>query len=62
MDVAALSASHLADVQSQASFLVLRKALDLQQSSALQLLQALPQMTSSSNPTATVGRNIDTFA
>ena len=61
MDVASISASALGQVQAQASILMLRKALDLQQQMALQLLQAVPGQ-AASNPTATLGRNIDTFA
>ncbi len=61
MDAASISSDRLANVQAQASILVFRKALDFQQAQALQLLQALPQLPQS-NPTATLGRNVDTFA
>jgi len=61
MDAASISADQLANVQAQASLLVFRKALDFRQAQALQLLQALPQLPQS-NPTETLGRNVDTFA
>jgi putative motility protein YjfB-like len=61
MDAASISASSLAQVQAQASMLVLRKALDLQAASALQLLQALPP-TPVLDPAATLGGRIDTYA
>lgn len=61
MDAASISAQSLGQIQAQVSIETLRKALDLQKSLALQLLQALPNQPSS-NPTATVGRNVDTFA
>ena len=64
MDVSAaasaISANSLATVQNQASMLVLKKSLQIQQTNALQLLQALPQPTPT--PGATVGGTIDTFA
>ncbi|MCB1954903.1 MAG: YjfB family protein [Rhodocyclaceae bacterium] len=62
MDAASISSDRLAQVQSQASILMFRKALDLQQSMALQLLQALPPVPAGSNPTATVGNSVDTYA
>lgn len=62
MDAASISASSLSNVQAQASIITFRKALDLQQALALQLLQSVAQVPQSSNPTATVGRHVDTFA
>lgn len=61
MDAASVSTERLAQVQAQASILTFRKALDLQQSMALQLLQALPP-TPSANPTSVAGNRVDTFA
>lgn len=65
MDAAAISSALLnqqqGQVQAQASILTLRKALDLEQSLAQQLLQALPGVPRS-NPTASLGNTIDTFA
>ncbi|MCB1889219.1 MAG: YjfB family protein [Rhodocyclaceae bacterium] len=61
MDAASISSDQLAQVQARAAILTFRKALDLEQSMALQLLQALPQVPSA-NPTATVGNAIDTYA
>ena len=58
---AAASANSAATVQAQASLLVLRKAMDLQQSHAVQLLQALPQPAVAPIPGATVGGSIDLF-
>ncbi len=66
MDVSAIaarfSAMALANTQGQASLLVLKKTLDVQQSTALQLLQAIPQAPRAVDPSATVGTRIDTFA
>lgn len=62
MDAASVSTDRLAQVQAQASLLTFRKALDLQQSLALQLLQALPPLPTGSNPTAALGNRVDTFA
>ncbi|NMG14644.1 YjfB family protein [Aromatoleum bremense] len=58
---AAASANSAATVQAQASLLVLKKAMDLQQSGAAQLLQALPQPAVAPIPGATVGGSIDLF-
>lgn len=64
MNVSALastaSANSAATVQGQASLLVLKKAMDLQQANAAQLLQALPPP-SGPTPGTTVGGTIDTF-
>lgn len=65
MNVSALasaaSASAATTVQGQASLLVLKKAMDLQQANAAQLLQALPQSAQPA-PGATLGGTINTFA
>jgi putative motility protein YjfB-like len=58
---AAASANSMATVQGQASLLVLKKAMELQQSNAAQLLQALPQPAAGPTPGATLGGSIDTF-
>ncbi|CAI09021.1 YjfB family protein [Aromatoleum aromaticum] len=58
---AAAAANSAATVQAQASLLVLRKAMDVQQSNAAQLLQALPQPAVAPAPGATVGGSIDIF-
>lgn len=58
---AAASSANLASVQGQASLMVFKKAIDLQESSALQLLQAIPQP-AALNPAASVGGRIDTYA
>lgn len=59
---ARLSAMTLANTQTQASMLILRKTLEVQQTSAQQLLQAIPRPPARIDPTATVGTRIDTFA
>lgn len=65
MNVSALasvaSANSAATVQGQASLLVLKKAMDIQQANAAQLLHALPPPVSSI-PGATVGGTINTYA
>ena len=57
----AASANSPATIQGQASLLVLKKAMDLQQANAAQLLQSLPPPISPT-PGATVGGVINTFA
>lgn len=57
---AAASANAIAQVQQQASVAVLKKALDIQEQSALQLLEALPPPVSV--PVGTTGGVIDTYA
>lgn len=57
---AAASANAMTQVQQQASVAVLKKALELQEQGALQLLQALPQPAAS--PVGTAGGVIDTYA
>lgn len=63
MDVTAVaafsSAQALSKVQAEVGVSVLRKALDLQQSSALQFLQALPQPVQVVS--AATGGNIDLY-
>jgi hypothetical protein len=56
---AAVSAQALASTQMQASLLVLKKSIDLQQTLALQLLQAMPQPAPSGSG---VGGTIDVYA
>jgi len=57
---ASISALSQANVQAQASMLIFKKALDLQQSNAMQLLQALPAPAQAPTGT-TVGAQIDTY-
>lgn len=57
----ALPTNAAATVQGQASLLVLKKAMELQQSTAAQLLETLPQ-SAGPTPGAVVGGKIDTFA
>lgn len=49
-------------VSGQAALLTFRKALDIEASNALQLLQALPQVAPVAQPGQTVGANVDTYA
>jgi len=64
MDVASIaaaaSANAMAEVQQEAAVSVLKKTLDIQQQSAMQLLQAIPQAPAPSVGTA--GGYIDTWA
>lgn len=64
MNVSALASAasthSTATVQGQASLLALKKAMDLQQANAAQLLQTLPQP-AGPVPGAVVGGKIDTF-
>lgn len=57
---ASISAMTLANYQAQASLMVLKKSLDLQAASALQLVQAVPHPPAP-NPSATVGGRVDVF-
>jgi len=57
---AAVSANSAAQLQSQVSVSVLKKAIDMQESSAMQLLQAIPQPAPA--PVGTSGGVIDTWA
>lgn len=57
---AAASANAAAQVQTQASVSVFKKALDIQEQTAMQLLEALPPVPAA--PTGTSGGVIDTWA
>ena len=60
-DIASLSASlSQAKTREAVSTTVLKKAMDIEAQSALQLLQALPQPMASNTPS--LGNNINTFA
>lgn len=56
------SASASTSLQGQASILVLKKAMQLQETSALQLLQSATAPVPTSRPAGPIGGNIDTFA
>lgn len=66
MDVSAIasaaSANAMARVQQDASLMVLKKGMDLQEQSAMQLLQAIPAPPSSAPVGGTAGGVIDTWA
>jgi len=55
------SNGELGTVQAAASTLVLKKALDMQASGAVELLNALPQQPALATE-GSVGRNVNTFA
>lgn len=55
-----ISTMSLANVQAQASISMFKKALDLQQSTAAQLLQALPAP-AQPVPGTSVGTRVDTY-
>ena len=63
MDVASIAAAAssnaMAEVQHEAAISVLRKTMDIQQQSAMQLLQAIPQPPAPA--TGTAGGYIDTW-
>ncbi|MCB1916812.1 MAG: YjfB family protein [Rhodocyclaceae bacterium] len=61
MDANSIATGGLSEVQSQASIITFRKALDLEQAKAQQLLEALPPVPRA-NPTESLGRTIDDFA
>ena len=58
---ATVSAQAASNVQQQASLLVLKKAMDIQADTAMQLVQALPPVVSSGSYGA-VGGTVNTFA
>jgi len=62
MNIASVAPTSQVQTQDAISIVMLRKALDQQRASAAQLIAALPQPVSAPYPTATVGRNVDTFA
>jgi adenylosuccinate lyase len=62
MSISALASTSQVQAQDTTSILMLRKALDMQQQSAAQMLEAIPKPSAAADPTATVGRTIDTFA
>ncbi|WP_374483015.1 putative motility protein [Zoogloea sp.] len=62
MSISALASTSQVQAQDSVSILMLRKALDQQQQNAAQMLEALPAPTPAPDPTATLGRSIDTFA
>lgn len=62
MSISALASTSQLQAQDSVSILMLRKALDQQQQSAAQMLEALPKPAAAPDPTATVGRTVDTFA
>lgn len=57
---AAASANAAAQLQTEVSVTVLKKAIDIQAASAMQLLEALPQVPAA--PVGTAGGVIDTWA
>ncbi len=57
--VAAASDAVLGTVQGTAAILVMKKAMELQVSPAVQLVQALPRVVA---PAGNVGTQVDTFA
>ncbi|MBS0354161.1 MAG: putative motility protein [Proteobacteria bacterium] len=61
MSISALASTSQVQAQDATSILMLRKALDMQQQSAAQLLEALPKPAAAADPAATVGRTVDTF-
>ena len=62
MSLSALASSSQVQTQDAVSTLMLRKALDLQQASAEQLIASLPQPAATPDPNATLGRSVNTFA
>lgn len=65
MDVSAIasaaSANAMAEVQQEAAISVLKKIMDIQEQSAMQLLQAIPQPPAPAS-VGTAGGYIDTWA
>lgn len=56
------SVSAPASLQGQASVLVLKKAVQLQEASALQLLQSVAPPAQAPRSVGSIGGNVDTFA
>ncbi|WP_374263154.1 putative motility protein [Zoogloea sp.] len=62
MNIASTASTSQVQSQDAVSILMLKKALDQQQAAAAQMLAGLPQPVRAPDPSATVGRTIDTFA
>lgn len=59
---AAATANAMVKVQQEASVMVLKKALDVQQQGALQLLEAMPQVPAAPTAGGATGSVVDTWA
>lgn len=62
MDIAATASTSGVQTRDAVSIMMLRKTLDLQQAMAVRMIAALPQPAPVTDPSATVGRSIDTYA
>jgi len=62
MNVASVASTSQVSTQDAVSVAVLRKVLDQQQSSAAQMIAALPPPVQAPDPAATVGSRINTYA
>lgn len=62
MNLASVASTSQVHTHDAVSVAMLRKVLDLQQSSAAQMIAGLPQPAQAPDPAATVGRTINTYA
>ncbi len=62
MNISSAVSTSQVQTQDGVSVAMLRKALDQQQAVAAQMIASLPQPAAAPDPTATVGRSIDTYA
>ncbi|MCK6394149.1 YjfB family protein [Zoogloea sp.] len=62
MNISSAASTSQVQTQDAVSVAMLRKTLDQQQAMAAQMIASLPQPASVPDPTATVGRSVDTYA
>lgn len=62
MNISSAASTSQVQTQDAVSVAMLRKTLDQQQAMAAQMIASLPQPASVPDPTATVGRLVDTYA
>jgi len=62
MEVSSASAGSTANLQTQVGNSVLRRAMDIQAQTVAQLVNSLPAPQPVSDPTATVGTRVNTYA
>lgn len=62
MSISSVASTSQVQTQDGLSITMLRKSLDQQQAVAQQMIESLPPVTPAPDPTATVGRSVDTYA
>ncbi|HQX07639.1 MAG TPA: putative motility protein [Zoogloea sp.] len=62
MNISSVASTSQVQTQDAVSVAMLRKSLDQQQAAAAQMIASLPQPASLPDPSATMGRSVDTYA